>query len=310
MISPIRLKKIAFHIPPRRVSTLERGRAFDYSESFLQQKIGTLELAMKEPDQQPSDLCVKAAETLLSQGVSFEDLGALIVCTQTPDDHGIPHTSSVIHRKLSLHENCACFDISLGCSGYVYGLSIAMAFMQAHGIRRGLFFTCDPYSSIVNAEDQATALLFGDAATVSLLEQDGSGWALTDALFATQGQGGDAIHNRNGTLFMNGREVFNFALTQVPKQISQLLQQRNLTLADVDLLALHQGSRYMVEKIRERLKLSPEKAPVYLEGIGNTVSSAIPLLLAQHLHQIPKRVIMSGFGVGLSYATALLEWKD
>jgi 3-oxoacyl-[acyl-carrier-protein] synthase-3 len=310
-MSVVRLTRLASYVPPGRIDTRERGRAFDYGDDFLEGKLGTTALAVKEPGQQASDLCLQAARALEGQGVSLEGIGAVIVCTQTPDHHGIPHTSAVVHAGLGLPDDCACFDISLGCSGYVYGLSIATAFLQAHGIARGLFFTSDPYSAIIDPTDQATALLFGDAATVSLLEADRPGWQVVDTLFATQGAGGSAIHNREGRLAMNGREVFNFAMTAVPKQIRTLLERRGLGLDDVDLVVLHQGSRYIVEKLRDRLRLPAEKAPVYLADIGNTVSSAIPLTLESALKEgSPRRILLSGFGVGLSYATALLERND
>lgn len=307
MSAAVRLKAVACHIPERREPTSARGHTFGYGEDFLEGKLGTSALAVKEPGQQASDLCVAAARILESRGMPLQDIGALVVCTQTPDHHGIPHCSAIVHRKLALPDTCACFDISLGCSGYVYGLSVVTSFMQANGIRRGLFFTCDPYSQIVDPADQATGLLFGDAATVTFLEAEGPGWVLKDILFGTQGAGGDAIHNRGGTLQMNGRDVFNFALTQVPRQIRTLLQRQALLSATVDLFVLHQGSRYIVDKIRDRLDLPPEKVPLRLSGIGNTVSSAIPLVLEDHLHTRPARLILSGFGVGLSYATALIE---
>lgn len=306
----VRLKNIAVHIPCGQVCTITRGLKFSYPESFLEEKIGTRSLPVMPAGQQASDLCVEAAAALEAQGVSLKDIGLVVVCTQTPDDHGIPHCSAIVHRKLGLEPSCASFDISLGCSGYVYGLSIVKAFMEASGITRGLFFTCDPYSRIVDPEDQATGLLFGDAATVTLLEAGGPGWHLTDSLFGTLGSGGDAIHNRSGNLHMNGREVFNFALTQVPRQIRALLDRQKLSLEDTDLIVLHQGSRYMVEKIRERLQQAPEKVPLGIAGTGNTVSSSIPLVLSRHLASCPSRVLLSGFGVGLSFASALLEHQS
>lgn len=310
-MSVVRLTRLASFVPPGRIDTRERGRVFDYGDDFLEGKLGTTSLAVKEPGQQASDLCLQAARALEGQGVSLEGIGAVIVCTQTPDHHGIPHTSAVVHAGLGLPDDCACFDISLGCSGYVYGLSIATAFLQANGIARGLFFTSDPYSAIIDPVDQATSLLFGDAATVSLLEADQPGWQVVDSLFATQGAGGDAIHNREGRLTMKGREVFNFAMTAVPRQIRTLLERCRLGFDDMDLVVLHQGSRYMVEKLRERLRLPAGKAPVHLGGIGNTVSSAIPLTLESALKGgSPQRILLSGFGVGLSYATALLERHD
>lgn len=308
MNPPVRLTQLASYVPPGRVDALERGRHFGYGPDFLEGKIGTLTLAVKAREQQASDLCVEAARVLEQRGVALGDIGVLVVCTQTPDGNGIPHTSAVVHAKLGLPDTCACFDLSLGCSGYVYGLSVVSAFMQAQGIRRGLFFTSDPYSQIVDPADQSTSLVFGDAATVSLLEADQPGWALTAAEFGTQGAGGDAIHNRSGSLHMNGRAVFNFAMTTVPRQIQHLLDRQALHLDEVDLVILHQGSRYIVDKLRERLQLPLEKAPVCLDGIGNTVSSAVPLALEAALRRTsPRRILLSGFGVGLSYATALLE---
>lgn len=307
---PVRLTHIASYVPPGRVDTRIRGQAFGYGDDFLEGKLGTTSLAIKEPDEQASDLCVRAARALEEKGVSLADIGAVVVCTQTPDGHGIPHTSAVVHAKLGLPDTCACFDISLGCSGYVYGLSVITAFMQANKIQRGLFFTSDPYSAIVDPEDQATCLLFGDAATVSLLETDQPGWQLSDVIFGTQGKNGAAINNREGKLAMNGRDVFNFALTTVPKQIQALLTRQEQTLESVDCVVLHQGSRYIVDKLRERLRLPVEKVPVHLADLGNTVSSAIPLTLEATLQKAkPQRILISGFGVGLSYATGLLDWQ-
>lgn len=308
MSASVKLTALASHIPDGRVDTLERGRAFGYGPDFLEGKLGTTALAVKSSGEQASDLCVHAARRLQAQGVSLDDIGALVVCTQTPDGHGIPHTSAVVHAKLALPAECACFDISLGCSGYVYGLSVAKAFMQANSIKRGLFFTSDPYSQIIDPADQATCLLFGDAATVSLLEAGDAGWELTDVVFGTQGKGGDAIHNREGTLRMDGREVFNFAMTTVSRQIQALLARRALTWDDVDFLVLHQGSRYIVEKLRDRLRAPVEKTPLRLAGLGNTVSSAIPLTLESCWGEAgARRILLSGFGVGLSYASGLLE---
>ncbi|MCW0219945.1 MAG: ketoacyl-ACP synthase III [Prosthecobacter sp.] len=308
MSNPIRLTQLASYVPPGRVDTRARGLTFGYGDDFLEGKLGTTSLSLKEPDEQASDLCVKAARALEAQGSTLADIGALIVCTQTPDGHGIPHTSAIVHAKLGLPDTCACFDISLGCSGYVYGLSVVTAFMQANSISRGLFFTSDPYSAIIDPADQATSLLFGDAATVSLLEANAPGWEIEDVLFGTQGAGGSAINNQQGPLAMSGRDVFNFAMLTVPKQIKNLLARQNVTLEEIDLVILHQGSRYIVDKLRERLKLPPEKVPVHLSGIGNTVSSAIPLTLEAALkNSSATRILMSGFGVGLSYATALLK---
>lgn len=309
MSKSTRILKIASYLPSDVVDSMERARKFGYERDFLEQKLGTTSLTVKPPGTAASDMCVEATKALGLPEDELSKVGLVVVCTQTPDGHGIPHTSAIVHRKLKLAETCACFDISLGCSGYVYGLAVVTAFMDAQGIRRGLFFTSDPYSEIVDPEDQATSLLFGDASTVTLLGAEGPGWMLTDAVFATQGTGGDAINNYSGKLAMDGRGVFNFAMTAVPKQIRSLFEKCGGSLEEMDLVVLHQGSRYIVDKLRERLKLPAEKVPVHLDGIGNSVSSAIPLTLEAALREHPdaKRVLISGFGVGLSYATGILQ---
>lgn len=309
MSGEVRISTVVSYVPEGWVDTVERGAGFGYGLDFLEGKLGTSRLARKGEGQAASDLCVEAVRKLEARGWSLEGVDLVVVCTQTPDGHGIPHVSALVHGKLGLADECACFDISLGCSGYVYGLAVVKAFMEGNGLRRGLFFTSDPYSEIIDPEDQATCLLFGDAATVTLLEAGVAGWELVESLFATRGQGGAAIQNPSGKLEMDGRAVFNFAMTAVPKQIQALLAKRGLTFEEVDRVVLHQGSRYIVDKLRERMKLPEEKVPVHLAGLGNTVSSAIPLTLEAELakDESLKRVVLSGFGVGLSYATGLLE---
>jgi len=169
----IGIKAIGTYLPEKRISNFDRIEKFDMTESFIREKIGFTEVALKAPEQKTSDLCVKSWENLLQQHpVSPNEIDCLIVCTQNPDGHGLPHTSAIIHDKLNLPLNCAVFDLSLGCSGYVYGLSVIKSFMEANNFRRGLLFTADPYSKVMNQEDKKTATLFGDGATVTLLTDD------------------------------------------------------------------------------------------------------------------------------------------
>lgn len=304
----ILLRQIATTAAAGSLDAVERGRDFGYGEDFVRGKLGSARLPRLLPGQGTTTLCLEAAAKLVAAGTDLAGIGLVVVCTQNPDGHGIPHTSARVQAALDLGEDCACFDLSLGCSGYVYGLSVVKAFMEAHKIPRGLFFTADPYSRILDPEDSGTALLFGDAATVTLLEEGGEGWHLADALFATRGQGGHALHNDDGPLHMDGREVFNFALTAVPPQVRALLSRNGLQTHDVDLYALHQGSRYMVEKLAARLGLTAGQAPVELEGVGNCVSSTLPWVLHRHLRALRvKLAVISGFGAGLSYASALLR---
>lgn len=305
---------IASYVPPHRESNFEKSALFGTDEAFIREKIGVEQVSRKDPAQETSDLCVEAWKTLSARhNIAAADVDCAIVCTQHPDGRGIPNTAAIVHGKLGFVDHCATFDISLGCSGYVYGLAVATSFMNAHNLRCGLFFTADPYSPDINPADKNTALLFGDAATVTLLQpaQNGSAlWMPTAFSFATRGRDGGALHNREGKFHMEGRSVFNFTATSVPPQIKELLERTQLSAADIDLYLLHQGSRFIVETLQKRLGLPTEKVPCYLADQGNTVSSSIPLLFEHYYERTDlKRVLISGFGVGLSWASGVIEYQ-
>lgn len=306
------ISQIACYIPRGRVSNLERQRALGIDEAFIRTKLGVCSVSRKAADEETSDLCVAAFNHLRdNERLRREGVDCLVVCTQNPDGHGIPQTSAIVHGKLDLPDACAALDVSLGCSGYVYALWLVQSLLTAGNIRRALLFTADPYSKIVDPNDKNTAVLFGDAASVTVLEADVApqqSWRARAFVLSTRGAGGAALHNRSGSLEMNGRAVFNFAATAVPQQVTECLEKAGLRAVDVDLFLFHQGSKYIVDTLQRRLDLPPEKVPLELAEHGNTVSSSIPLMLAERLSD-PKlnRIVLSGFGVGLSWGTCVLE---
>jgi 3-oxoacyl-[acyl-carrier-protein] synthase-3 len=299
---------IGSYIPSGRESNYTKKAQFEIDDDFIRDKLGVEQVSRKAADEETSDLCVKAfadLETRMGRRIAAVD--CLVVCTQNPDGSGLPHTSAIVHGKLGLPQECACFDIALGCSGYVYGLSIIKAFMRDNGMATGLLFTADPYSKIIDPQDKNTVLLFGDAATASLIEDSSDAWVPGPFRFGTCGKDGGALENRNGTLHMNGRAVFTFSATAVPPQVSALLKDTGLGPADIDLFLFHQGSKFIVDQLAKRLALPAEKVPMNLSGQGNTISSSVPLLLQQHLADAGlQRILLSGFGVGLSWASCLL----
>lgn len=301
---------IGSYIPPGRESNYAKKGQFDIDDEFIRDKLGVEAVSRKAADEETSDMCVKAhADLELRLGRRIDAVDCLVVCTQNPDGAGLPHTSAIVHGKLGLPQNCACFDIALGCSGYVYGLSIVKAFMRDNGMSSGLLFTADPYSKIIDPQDKNTVLLFGDAATVTLLQEGGipGTWTPSAFRFGTCGKDGGALENRNGTLHMNGRAVFNFSATAVPPQVIALLKGAGLGPTDIDLFLFHQGSKFIVDQLAKRLALPPEKVPLNLSGQGNTISSSLPLLLQDRLDDTRlNRMLLSGFGVGLSWASCLL----
>lgn len=179
--------------------------------------------------------------------------------------------------------------------------------MESNGMQKGLLVTCDPYSKILDTGDRNTVMLFGDGATATILGPEGD---LTPTLFqfGTFGSGGAALNNDSGTLTMNGRAVLGFSITKVPKQIHDLLTLAGLEKDEVDYYLFHQGSRFIVDQLSKRLGLPAEKVPMHLLNQGNTVSSTIPLLLERFLKSGEGSIfLLSGFGVGLSWASCLLK---
>src|SRR5262249_44373937 len=156
--------------------------------AFLREKSGMVRLAIRAPGEETSDLCTGAFADLQRRvGVRKEDIDCIVVCTQNPDARGLPHTSAVVHAKLELPDSCAAFDISLGCSGFVYGLSAIQGFMQANGLTKGILFTADPYSKIIEETDKTTSLLFGDGAAATFIS-DAPVWRTGKFLFGSRGQ--------------------------------------------------------------------------------------------------------------------------
>jgi len=306
----IGIENIAGYIPPDRKDNLERRQAFGVDKSFVLEKLGVRRVSIKGKGQDTSDLCCKAFLALQRLNpVELSSIECLIVCTQNPDMKGLPQTSAIVHNKLGLSQHCAAFDISLGCSGYVYSLSVIQSFMKTNTFRKGLLFTCDPYSKIIDSKDKSTSMLFGDASTVTLLGKTPV-WMIGKAVFGTKGAGRQAIQvDSNGILSMQGRAVFNFAATTVPLNVNETLKKNGLEKDDIDLFVLHQGSKFIIDILRKRLELPAAKMPFAAADYGNAVSSSIPLIL-ENVDPNIKKVLISGFGVGLSWGSLILERID
>ena len=304
------IASIASYVPKGQIDNVEQAAAFGESREFVERKIGALTLSRMAPTEDTSDLAVKACEKLFSQNrhLHEDDVDALVVVTQNPDGNGMPHCSALVQKKLGLPNHVAAFDISLGCSGYVYGLFALSGFLKAIGKTNGILVTADPYSKIIDTNDRVTSLLFGDAATATWLSPQGA-WKLGSVLMGTNGDGAEYLCKTAGNLLqMNGRQVFNMASTLVPSHLQQLLNQAELTDNDIDAYLIHQGSAAIVDAVARRSGFPTEKFIKQLSDTGNTVSSSIPLLLESRLiSSEQQRFVLSGFGVGFSWASTIIE---
>jgi 3-oxoacyl-[acyl-carrier-protein] synthase-3 len=252
----------------------------------------------------------------------------LLFVSQTPD-YKIPGTAPILQDKLKLSKDTGCLDLSIGCSGYIYGLSTAFSYASLEGIDRVLLLVGDTFSKIVNPLDKVNAPLYGDAGTATLIEKgdfsasyfnlfaDGSGFEsivvpagqcripTSKDTLVEQKDKDDCVRSQN-ELFMSGMDVFNFSLRAVPNSINKILSQASISLEDVDIIVLHQANRFMTDFLIKRLKYKSGLVPYCLEKFGNTSSPSIPLTISSELSNHPienKKVIMCGFGAGLSWGT-------
>jgi 3-oxoacyl-[acyl-carrier-protein] synthase-3 len=300
------IEEIASYIPEKRVSNYDLKEKFEFDDSFIEQKIGVKKVSVKEKIDETSDLCVKAYRNLEKKtDFNKDEIDCVIVVTQNPD-YNIPHTSAIVHGKLNLKETCAAFDISLGCSGYVYALSVIESFMGKNAMKKGLLFTADPYSKIIDSNDKNTSILFGDAATVTVIGRNPV-FKSGEYNFGTIGNEYENLICQNEKLGMNGRAIFNFAARYVPQDFKLLLEKNDLKPEDIDSFVFHQGSKFIVDMLTRRLKLDTEKVPFVIEDYGNTISSSIPIILENQLTDPNiKKTLICGFGVGLSWASSIL----
>lgn len=282
-----------------------------------------------------SDLCFKAAEKLFEDNnIERSSIDMLLFLSQTPD-YKIPATSPSLQHRLGLPESTACLDLSLGCSGYVYALSTAFAYASGEGINRVLLLVGDTFSKIVNPLDKVNGPLYGDAGTATLIEKgdftksyfclfaDGSG---SDAVIIPSGQcripatsenileavQEDGSVRSENELFMNGMDVFNFSLKVVPKSIKEIVAFSNSTLDDIDYIVLHQANRYMTDFLIKRIKYTGGQVPYCMDKYGNTSSPSIPLTISSEMAGVSlenKKVVMCGFGAGLSWGAIYYEFS-
>jgi 3-oxoacyl-[acyl-carrier-protein] synthase-3 len=286
------------------------------------------------PDQAASDFAFVAAEQVLKKvGWDKKDVDGILFVSQSPD-YPLPATACVLHHRLGLGLNCLAFDINLGCSGFVYGLFVAASLCQEKSIRRILVCGGDVSTRGVSPDDKSMVMLFGDSGFAVALEYDASA-APWNFLFKTDGSGfkniivpagghrhlkgdetlrefGEGVWRGDHHLFINGGEVFNFTISEVPLAIKQLLASASLTPDQVDYLVLHQANLFILKNIARMTKFSMTKVPVSMDRYGNTSVSSIPITLCdafadRGLDAKSLKVVMSGFGVGLSWGVLALE---
>jgi len=301
-------------------------------------KVGIKERRFAPDGMCASDLCYAAAEQLISDlQINKEEIDLLVFVSQTPD-YRMPATSITLQHRLGLSKHTAAFDISLGCSAFVYGLSIVYGLMQTGGFRKAILLDGETRSRVYSPKDRKTAFLFGDGGVAALIEQnekfgksyfslhsdgsladlikmDAGGYRNPSSVKTLQ----EKIVDEHGNIrtdehgYMNGADVFNFVLREIPKNFKSVLEQSSNTNESIDFNIFHQANDYMNSYLAKKLKLDTAKVPSCIEQFGNTSSVSIPLTIVSQLQnklQSSKKLMLCGFGVGMSWATAQLTLVD
>lgn len=333
-----RIVAVATHLPVHVLSNEELATDFDaWSADKILEKTGIRERRIARTDETALDLAEQACLKLFDRDPAWREMvDFIILCTQAPD-YILPSSSCVLQDRLGLSTQVGALDINLGCSGYVYGLSLAAGLIGTGAARNVLLVTADTYSKYIHHGDKSVRTLFGDGAAATLICRDPDGGGIGPFVFGTDGSGADRLivpaggfrrhrdaasavetQDRSGNvrtddhLFMDGGAVLNFTLREVPRTFRRLLEATELTADDMDAVILHQANKFMLDTLQKKLGLSDTLVPRRYELIGNTVSSTIPFVIEQEMAagrlMHGSRAILLGFGVGLSWAGAMVRF--
>jgi 3-oxoacyl-[acyl-carrier-protein] synthase-3 len=322
---------IAVHLPERVETNAQLQAEFpSWDMDLIAQKTGIASRHIAAEGECASDLAVAAAQRLFhDHDIDPRAIDFVLLCTQTPD-YPLPTTACLLQNRLNLRTNVGALDFNLGCSGYVYGLSLADGLIRGGAAKRVLLLTAETYSKYIHPADRSLRTIFGDGAAATLVEaaDEPSLWAFqfgtdgtgADTLLVTKGgarPAQDAIKPRHrqrweSALYMDGPSLINFTVAAIPQLVGDILAAAKFTDKDVDLYLFHQATLKMLDQLRERLGISPERLPILLEDVGNTVSSTLPILIntlrsGGRLKRGMKNMLV-GFGVGWSWAGCM--WRE
>ena len=294
-------------------------------------KIGIKRRHIAANNETTLDMAIAASNRLFEEyNIEKNTIDFVLLCTQSPE-YFLPTTACLLQDRLGLPTRCGALDFNLGCSGFVYGLSLAKGLIVGNIAENILLITTETYSKYIHPKDKNNRTIFGDAACATLIKTNGFAEILNFSL-GTDGSGANNLIIKSGAsrqpcrtdtivfdeagnpvsddyLYMNGTEIFGFTLEAVPQLVRDTLSANSLKREDISLFVLHQANKYMLDFLRKKIKIEPEKFYYCLENFGNTVSSTIPIALkeAQKEGKLYGPVLLAGFGVGYSWSGCVIK---
>ncbi|MFJ1352273.1 ketoacyl-ACP synthase III [Capnocytophaga canimorsus] len=319
------IKAISTYFPDNIITNDDIVLRFpEWSSQKILNKIGVKQRYVTHENQFTSDIATKAVEKLLTEhNIEKSTIDFLILCTQTPD-YLLPTTSCIVQHLVGLPTTCASIDLNQGCSGYVYGLSVADGLIASGNFKNVVLVTADVYSKRIHSSDKGNISIFGDAATATLISNEGI-YKVGKFTLGTDGSGTENIIIKNSGvrhkqtqndndldnfLQMKGNKVFQFIMKYIPPVIHKNLEKNNLNLENVDLFVFHQANTHILSKLHQEMEIPSDKFVLEMENYGNTVSSTIPVALKAHLQKHPEKpnevIQLAGFGVGYSWGATCI----
>lgn len=331
-----KISAIEYYLPKKKITNYDLKNWCDIDAVSVFQKLGIAQRYFVDADETTSTMAVEACKALFKKnGFDSNEIDFLIAVTQNPDNI-LPGIAPLIQKELSLKSSLAAFDVNLACSGFTYALTIADSFIKSGLFKKGIIVTSDCYSRRMNMRDKKVCTLFGDAASATLVNKSEDHGKFLSFDFGTDGSGYSNLiipaggikkpysaetaverevepgnFRSENDLYMNGKEIFGFVMENIPLSINQTLAKADKSIDDIDYFVFHQANNYMLKALSRRMGLPDEKVILDIENYGNTVSSTIPICLANLFNsaRINKGdlLLLSGFGVGLSYCSTLYQ---
>lgn len=327
------IKAIAYALPAKVVTNDDLVQDFpEWTAEKVVDKLGVKQRHVVSETETAADLATQAAENLFKENpnIQRDAIDFVLLCTQSPD-YFLPTSACIIQHRLGLPTNIGALDFNLGCSGFVYGLSLAKGLVLGGIAKNVLLLTSETYNKHIHPKDKSNRTIFGDAAAACLVSNEG--WAeIGNFSLGTDGSGAENLMVKTGGmrykekandltfdendnpassdyLYMNGSEILSFTLEAVPLLVADTLQKNSMQQADIDLFVFHQANKYILNFLRKKIKIEEEKFYSYIENVGNTVSSTIPIALyeATKENKLTGNILLAGFGVGYSWGGVILK---
>ncbi|MFE4203005.1 beta-ketoacyl-ACP synthase III [Aneurinibacillus aneurinilyticus] len=301
---------LGVHVPAKIVTNSDLAEMMDTSDEWIRTRTGIEKRHIASKDERTSDMATIAAEKAIKDaGLTVEDIDLILVATATPD-YMFPSTACLVQDKLGAR-NIGAMDISAACSGFIYGMITAKQFIETGAYRHVLVIGAEKFSEIVDWADRNTAVLFGDGAGAVVLGPVSEHKGIRSFELGADGSGGQHLRT-DKKVKMNGREVYKFAVRQVPKTILRVIEQANVTIDDIHMIVPHQANIRIIKAAQEKLGIEDQRISVTVDRYSNTSAASIPLSLH---HEVTTRrindgdtLVLAGFGGGLTWASLVIRW--